>query len=116
MQLTNARFATTHDRINEAYLLIIGYRFLNGEWRDMPTTNFRYLKKKGIESNALAGRQGPPKKMSSVDLVSRNFDHIPTDRGDTPASALVFTHAAANTIPDMTLAKKLYANITIAPE
>mmetsp|Transcript_10046 Transcript_10046/g.18051 ORF Transcript_10046/g.18051 Transcript_10046/m.18051 type:complete len:100 (-) Transcript_10046:793-1092(-) len=98
------------------YLLMMGNFSLNGEWNAVLTTNFRYLKNQGIVSIALAGTQGPPKNISNVDLVSRNFGHMPGDKGDVPAAKLSFVHAAANTKPDMTLATKLYDSTAIAPK
>mmetsp|Transcript_7304 Transcript_7304/g.12883 ORF Transcript_7304/g.12883 Transcript_7304/m.12883 type:complete len:124 (-) Transcript_7304:718-1089(-) len=102
-----ARFPTTYDSNNDMHLLIIGYFSLNGEFDAAVTTSLRYVKNQGIVIIALAGRQGPPKNKSSVDLVSISFAHMPGDKGDTPVAALTLVHAAANTIPDMRLATKL---------
>ena len=115
MPPTKARFATNHDRINDAYLLMMGNFPLNGKLRATPTTNFRYRKNQGIVIIARAGRHGPPKKISIADFASKNFGQFPGDKGDDPASMHIFDHDAANTIPDKTLATKLYASTMIAP-
>lgn len=113
---TNAKFANTQEVSSDTILFKIGNFSLNGDMYAVRTTSFLYWKKQGIVAATRTGRNGPPNTKSNMDRVCRKLDHNCGDaNGACPLATATLYQAAANIIPCIRLAMKLYDKTTIAP-